>query len=350
MRLTRNSRKRLSVTFLLWGLAFVVVSVASCSLYAAYRVRDALKYSGYFEEWEEDVDGETLADVSYGAAEWNKIDCFFPKELAKDKTHSAIVYIHGGAWSVGSRKDMAGFARRCVKSGYVAASVGYMLFNDATKDKYSMEAVLDEIDAALAKLKEVASARGVELKRVALGGDSAGGHILSLYAYSRGKKAPLQIAFIAPRVAPIDFHVDAWNPVQKAETVAGIVSLMTRQKTSTGEIENPTEEIEARIASVSPLAYLENGGVVPTLAAYGAKDSVVGRKHCAKISAAFEKLGAKSIDDVKPNDEQTPVFDCLEFPRSGHMLGSDPDFAARHWELFIRYARRFLDETDETNE
>ena len=347
MRLTRNPSKRLTITLLLWSLGLVAVSVASCSLYATFRVRDALKYSGYFEEWEEGVDGETVDDVSYGDDEWNKIDCFFPKELAKDKSHGAIVYIHGGAWSVGSRKDMVGFARRCVKSGYVAASVEYMLFNEATKDKYSMEAVLDEIDAALIKLKEIALERGVDLKRVALGGDSAGGHILSLYAYSRGKKAPLQVAFIAPRVAPIDFHVDAWASVQKAETVAGIVSLMTRQKTSTEEIKNPTEEIEARIASVSPLSYLKNGGAVPTLAAYGAKDAVVGRNHCAKISAAFETLGAKSIDDVESDDDQTPVFDCLEFPRSGHMLGSDPDFAARHWELFTRYARRFLDETDE---
>jgi len=350
MRLIRNGNRKFQKSLLLWSMAFVVVCVSSCSLYSVYRVRDTLKYSGYLEKWEEGIDGDTLADVSYGDKEWNKIDCYFPKELTKGKSHSAIVYIHGGAWSIGSRKDMTGFARRCAKSGYVSASVEYMLFNETTKEQYSMEAVLNEIDAALTKLKEVASERGIELKRVALGGDSAGGHIVSLYAYSRGKNAPLSVAFIAPRVAPIDFHVDAWEPVQNAETVAGIVSLMTRQITSVEEIEKPTEEVEARIDSVSPLAYLEKGGVVPTLAAYGAEDPVVGRKHCAKISAVFGKLGAKGIDEIKSDDKETPVFDCLEFPHSGHMLGKDPDFAVRHLELFLRYTRRFLDETDESNE
>jgi len=345
-----RTKKFFFVKLLLWSLAFVVVSVVGCGFYAAFHMRDTFKNSGYYEEWEEGVDGETIADVSYGDAEWNKIDCFFPKELTSEKSHSAFVYIHGGGWALGSRKDMAGFAHRCVKYGYVSASVEYMLFNEKTKDKYSMEAVLNEIDAALDKLKEIASERGVELKRVALGGDSAGGHIASLYAYSRGKNAPLPVVFIAPRVAPIDFHVDAWEPVQYAQTVAGIVSLMTRRVTSAEEIENPNAEIEARIASPSPLAYLNKGGVVPTLAAYGAKDAVVGRKHCAKISAAFEKLGSKSIDDVKADDKQTPVFDCLEFPRSGHMLGNDPDFSARYWKLWGQYARRYLDETDESNE
>lgn len=324
-------------------LAAILATGSGCGLYAIHKMRDVLKESGYVESWEEGVDGESVLTISYGKNEWNKLDMYLPKELTQEKSHAAIVYVHGGSWIGGGRGDMRAFAQRAAKSGYVSASVDYLLCNKDNASEYSIFTVMDEIGAALTQLKATAAERGIELNRVALAGDSAGGHIVSLYAYSRGKTSPIPIAFIAPRVAPIDFHVDAWDPVQPSEAIAMLVSIMNRRSSMlTGkEVAEPDAETQKLIDAISPLSYLSAENTVPTCSAYGGKDPLVGVKHCAKLRARFKELGAKSLTEA-PADEQAPIFDCIEFPRSGHMLERDPDCAKQYNALVMQYAERYL--------
>ena len=346
----RKNGKLRWVVVLLSALAAMTVTVASCGLYSVYRMRGVLVASGYTESWQEGVDGETVADIPYGEKDWNYLDAYFPPTLAPEKARSAFVYVHGGAWVGGSRGDMRAFARRMTKAGYVTASVEYMLYKEGqTSSFYTINAVLDEIDAALAKLKDVAAERGIELDRVALGGDSAGGHIISLYAYSRGKNAPIPVVFIAPRVAPIDNHVDAWDPVLKPSDIGKLVQAMNRSKAISAEqMNNPDETTEALINACSPLAFLNAENAVPTVAAYGGKDPLVGTKHCAKIKARFQELGAKEIAKTSPDDGAI-VFDCVEYPHSGHMLEKDPGCALKFHALVLKYAERYLTDDESTS-
>ncbi|MBQ5366212.1 MAG: alpha/beta hydrolase [Thermoguttaceae bacterium] len=342
-----KSRKLRWICLFLWTVAAMVATVSGCSAYAAFKIKQALDNSGYFEDWTEETDGVSVENIPYGEEDWNKIDLYFPKELAPEKSRAAFMYVHGGAWAGGKRSDMKGFARRMTKAGYVSGTIGYTLYKEQTASDYTIFKVLDEIDAALAKLKETASERGIELDRVALGGDSAGGHIISLYAYARGKKAPLPVVFIAPRVAPIDFHAKTWNPVLPPESVATVAALMNKvsaDELSAKDVENPDERAEKLIAAVSPLSYLTAENTIPTVSAYGGKDPLVGTGHCAALREKFKELGAKEFDESDPSDASTPVFDCLEYPHSGHMLESDPDYARRFHELVLKYAQRYLDE------
>ena len=150
------------------------------------------------------------------------------------------------------------------------------------------------------------------------------------------------------RVAPIDFHCDAWSSVQKPATVAVLVSAMTQTKLTAEDVENPTDETEALIDSISPLSFVKPG-VTPTISAYAANDVAVGTGHREKIKAAFEELGAKSIADAPVGDEGA-VFDFVDFPNSNHMLGRDPDRTMRLWGLFLKYAERYLCETPDEAE
>ena len=311
----------------------VLLGVVGIGVVAAVGVgiRSALEKSGYLEDWT-DADGVFVDGVPYGPNDWNKLDLYFPKEIAPERSRGAVLFIHGGAWNAGKRQDMAGFARRTAKRGYVAASLGYMLAGDKTKDLYSMNAVMDEIDAALKTLKEEATKRGAPLEKVALSGDSAGGHIATLYAYSRGKNATLPVVFVAPRVGPSDFHVETW-PNLDPETVAGIVSIMTRKLTSVEDLKAKTPE--AAIASISPAAFAENGGAVPTLAAFGGKDNLVPTPHRERLVAALEKSGVP--------------FDVVDFSNSGHMLESDPEATQVRRKLFFEYAERYLNVKTETS-
>ncbi|MBR5758023.1 MAG: alpha/beta hydrolase [Thermoguttaceae bacterium] len=341
---TRKNGKLRWVAVLLGALAAIAITVASCGMYSVYKMRGILVASGYTESWEEGVDGETVLDTPYDDKDWNYLDVYYPRELAPEKSRSAFVYVHGGAWVGGSRGDMRAFARRMTKQGYVTASVEYMLYKEGqTSSFYTIFAVLDEIDAALAKLKEVAAERGIELDRVALGGDSAGGHIISLYAYSRGKTAPIPVVFIAPRVAPIDNHVDAWDPVLKPGDIGKLVQAMNRSGAISAEqMKNPDEKTKELIDACSPLAFLTAENAIPTVSAYGGKDPLVGTKHCAKLKARFQELGAKGIDEASPDD--SILFDCVEFPHSGHMLERDPGCALKFHALVLKYAERYLNE------
>lgn len=317
-------------------VACVLLGVVGIGVVAAVGVgiRQALEKSGYIEDWT-DADGVFVEGVPYGPNDWNKLDLYFPKEIAPERSRGAVLFIHGGAWSGGKRGDMAGFARRTAKRGYVAASLGYMLSGDKTEAGYSINAVMDEIDAALKTLKEEATKRGAPLEKVALSGDSAGGHIATLYAYSRGKDAPLPVVFVAPRVGPSDFHVETW-PNLDPETVAALVSKMTRTETTVDAMKAKTPEAEAAIAAVSPAAFAENGGAIPTLAAFGGQDGLVPTPHRERLVAALEKSGVP--------------FDVVDFPNSGHLLESDSEATERRRELFFEYAERYLNVAPETAE
>ncbi|MBQ9372717.1 MAG: alpha/beta hydrolase [Thermoguttaceae bacterium] len=333
-------RRWLRVVFVL--LILCLIFTASCGLY----LRRAMKDGGYLEDWDSETDGQVLEDVKYGTESWQVMDVYIPKNFQASQMRGAVLFIHGGAWIGGSRMEQVGFAKRAAKDGYLTANMEYMLYRDDVKSEYSITRVLDDVDAAIAKLKEIGEELGCELDRVALSGHSAGGHISSLYAYSRGKEAPLEVAFIMARVAPIDFHADAWAPNLKAKSVAGLVSAMTGTEIDAAALENPDEKTEELINSVSPLSYVKPG-VTPTLSAYGAKDSIVPAGHPRKIKEAFEKLEAKSVVDVHPADTETPVFDYIEFPTSNHMLARDPDCTMRLWGLFLSYSKRYLQKHEE---
>ncbi len=341
----KNSKLRW-VLLLVGMILLACATVVGCSIYSLHKVDNVMNNSGYVEEWTENVDGESLVGVPYGDKEWNKLDVFFPKELTPEKSHAAFVYIHGGAWTGGNREHMVPFARRMTKLGYISASVGYMLYRRGETDSfYSIFSVLDEIDCALTKLKTTVEERGIKLERVALGGDSAGGHILSLYAYSHGKNAPVPVAFIAPRVAPIDFHEDTWNSVLDIKTVALLINGMNHVEDVTPELLlNPDEKTENLIREISPLAYLSKESAIPTVAAYGGKDPIVGMKHYEKLIAKFKELGAKSFNDIEVMDDDQIVFDCFVYPHSGHMLENDNDYAKQFHTLVLKYAEHYLNE------
>ena len=328
----RTRVRRALIAATLFCVSFSVVE-SSFGAIGLWGLRRSLQKSGFLEEWT-DADGVFVDGVPYGPNAWNKLDLYFPKEIAPEKARGAVLFIHGGAWNAGTRQNMSGFARRTAKHGYVAASLGYMLIGPRTKKVYSMDAVMDEIDAALKTLKEEATKRGAPLEKVALSGDSAGGHIAMLYAYSRGKDAPLPVVFVAPRVGPSDFHLETWSNL-KPETVAELVSDMTRTETTVDAMQARTPEAEAAIASISPAAFVEKGFAIPTLAAYGQEDDVVLTEHRERLIAALEKSGVP--------------FDVVDFPTSGHLLASDPEATKRRRELFFEYAERYLNVAPEAS-
>jgi acetyl esterase/lipase len=91
-----------------------------------------------------------------------------------------IIYIHGGSWQLGTRNlGTAPFFQRLASLGHVVMDIEYTLFPHCT-----MVEMAQEVKQAIAWLKTNGPALGVDPKKVALIGGSAGAHLALLAAYT----------------------------------------------------------------------------------------------------------------------------------------------------------------------
>jgi acetyl esterase len=109
----------------------------------------------------------------------------------------AIVHFHGGGWVVGDLRSHQPFCRALAKAtGAVVIDVDYRL-----APEHPSPAALDDCLSALKSVVLQASALDLDETRIALAGDSAGGHLaLSTALASRGRTPLRALALFYPAV------------------------------------------------------------------------------------------------------------------------------------------------------
>jgi acetyl esterase/lipase len=130
-----------------------------------------------------------ISDVVYAkpGVKTLKYDVYSPKGA---KNLPIIVIIHGGGWSSNNEDIMRGMAREMTKNGkYVVISVDYRwaqkLDGDATNN--TMANLIEDVYGAIAHIMEHAAEYGGDASRIALTGDSAGGHLSAFCADAPNK-------------------------------------------------------------------------------------------------------------------------------------------------------------------
>ena len=106
-----------------------------------------------------------------------KYDVFSPKG-AKDLP--IIIIIHGGGWSTNCEDVMRGMGRELTKDGkYVVCSIDYRWANKGDGDEVgnTMANIIEDVFGAIAHIMEHAKEYGGDPTRIAVTGDSAGGHL-----------------------------------------------------------------------------------------------------------------------------------------------------------------------------
>jgi acetyl esterase len=106
-----------------------------------------------------------------------KYDVYSPKGA---KNLPCIIIIHGGGWTTNDEDIMRGMSRELTRSGkYVVCSIDYRWAGKADGDAVgnSMANLMEDVFGAVAHIMEHGASYGADPARIALTGDSAGGHL-----------------------------------------------------------------------------------------------------------------------------------------------------------------------------
>jgi acetyl esterase/lipase len=136
---------------------------------------------------------KNLLYESRGVAASQRLDAYLPGGTT---ARPGVVVVHGGGWTAGSKDSVDAYAMRLADHGWDAFAVDYRL---APRNRYP--AAVEDVRAALGWLDSHATKFGLDPRRLALLGFSAGGN-LALEA-ALAPHVP-QLAAIAVWSAPTD--------------------------------------------------------------------------------------------------------------------------------------------------
>jgi acetyl esterase/lipase len=118
----------------------------------------------------------SVRDVVFSSAggEVLHADAYLPDSA---KPVPAVIAVHGGGWKGSSRVTYRHLGPLLAGRGYALFSIDYRLVR---KDHNRYPAAADDVRAALKYVREHAAELNVDPARIALMGDSAGGHLAAL--------------------------------------------------------------------------------------------------------------------------------------------------------------------------
>ena len=119
------------------------------------------------QDWNADIDGLSMP-----------VRVYRPEAAASGVLLPALVYYHGGGWTIGDLDVFDATLRDlCEQAGAVVVSVDYRL-----GPEHRFPAAVDDAWAALRWTRREARALGIDVARLAVGGDSAGGNLATVTA------------------------------------------------------------------------------------------------------------------------------------------------------------------------
>jgi acetyl esterase len=183
-----------------------------------------------------------------------------------------MLYIHGGAWTLGSAQTHRKLIRQFAEAGYLTIAPGYRL---APENPFP--AGFDDCVFTAHWARENAARYGGDPSRLAMGGDSAGGNLTAAALGSIGAKPD------APRFRAAILIYGAFDfPTLYAQAREGLEPLARAYLGANfpAAMEDPR---------VSPIRAVKPGALPPSFLIVGAADGIVGETR--SMAAALAKAG-----------------------------------------------------------
>ncbi len=196
-----------------------------------------------------------------GLTEQLRLYLVHPRKWKASDRRPAVVFIHGGGWGGGDPDQWFPQCRYFALRGAVGASVQYRL----TGATNNIGACVADCQAAIAYLRRHAAELGVDPKRIAVVGESAGGHLaaaLGTVSAEAGLSESVPDALVL------------LNPITDLTTRWG-------------------ERLGSSAQEMSPLHHISKR-TPPTLLIHGDADSVVDIRHARAFHRRMLELGNQS--------------------------------------------------------
>ncbi len=264
-----------------------------------------------------------VRDIDSGGPKPVKYDLYLPQPPDPARSYSLIVYIHGGGFVSGDKREGRYTCPYFASKGLIAASVNYTLYSGP--DSATLFSLYDEIIAATHSIKSYCAGLGYNITEMAFSGFSAGGYTALVCAYKDPGAAAVPVRFVFEQSGPAMFDPELWGK-KSARKRAAFLSLLTGRKFTAADV--GTEAYREAIDAVSP-ASMVTSGTVPTILAYGPKDFRVPPEQKDPL---LEKL----------REHRVP-HDYIEFPRSGHRLFDDPGKMRLYFETVDSYIEKYFE-------
>ncbi len=215
-------------------------------------------------------DGVTTAkDVEYGKHERHKLDVYMPKG---DGPFPLVVWVHGGAWSAGSKAG-GGPALKLLEHGYAVAAINYWLSQHAV-----FPAQIEDCKTAIRHLRENAKTYKIDPDRIGVWGSSAGGHLVALLGTS-GDVKELEGGKDAKASSRVQCVVDWFGPTDltkmgEQSKVKGPIDHDAKDSPESKLIGGAIQENKEKAAKANPLTYVTKDDP-PFLIFHGDADPLV---------------------------------------------------------------------------
>ncbi|MEO6005690.1 MAG: alpha/beta hydrolase [Opitutus sp.] len=217
------------------------------------------------------------ADIEYGLAggESLKLDAYTPEGAGP---FPAVILVHGGGWNGGDKSGgpkkgyMAPMHEPLEHAGYAWFSINYRL-----APKFTYPANIEDVEAAIRWVKANAAKYHVDPKRIALSGESAGGHLVELAAVRASDDT--RTAAVIPFYAPCNFTADLQPGAPLRKNHAQLFGRETFDETA-----------QKLMRDASPLLHLKRG-LPPFLLVHGTADQSVSYQHSLNWQAKMKELG-----------------------------------------------------------
>lgn len=271
-------------------------------------------------------DGITFVqNIRYGEREREVLDLAYPQNASGNV--DLILDVHGGAWIAGSKDNETNFVKAFAQNGYVGAAISYTYISENTH----CDLILDEITAALKTIVANCADAGITINKYIIMGASAGGHLATLYAYSRGSEAGIAPAAVFDLCGPVALEYLSVMPemvtsgsLGSTEQACTLISNLCGVKVTLDNLGTP--EVKAALQAVSATHFIDNA--VPTVIMHGLKDNIVPYANAVILDEKLTEAGVR--------------HDLIPFPNSGHGLSDDPDCTSASYALWIQYAADYL--------
>ncbi|QDS90394.1 Carboxylesterase NlhH [Rosistilla ulvae] len=236
-------------------------------------------------------DVQVMRDVVYGQGGGRDLTMHLvlPKEPA-DQPLPVYVWLHGGGWMAGNKDGGVQQVIPAVRSGFVGATIEYRLSGEAI-----FPAQIEDCKCAIRYLRANAKKYNIDVKRIAVGGSSAGGHLAALIGTSAGAADLEGIGGWADQRSDVQAVVDLYGPTDLVQFVQ-TPGYESHARSNSPETRLLGGEVLKRLDAAekaNPIHYVDESDP-PFLIIHGSNDRTVPANQSEAIYKALQGAGVDS--------------------------------------------------------